>query len=82
MLRLLLPINPLEAIGCPSCSKVVLKLSENISKEKGLTSLLIIQCQACRLFHEYYTSLSSDDNSFDVSKIIVYGMRVGGQGYA
>ena len=41
---------------CPSCSKVELKLSENISKEKGLASLLIIQCQACRLFHEFSTS--------------------------
>ena len=67
---------------CPSCSKVELKLSENISKKKGLASLLIIQCQACSFFHEFYTSLPSDHNSFDVNKRIVYGMRACGQGYA
>ena len=63
---------------CPSCSKMELKLSENISKKKGLASLLIIQCQACSFFHEFYTSLSSDHNSFDVNKRIVYGMRACG----
>ena len=47
-----------------------------------MASLLIIQCQACSYFHEFYTSLSSDHNSFDVNKRIVYGMRACGQGYA
>ena len=70
-----------SVFSCPSCGQQNLKLFENHTKKKGLSSFLYVQCQACSFFREFYTSLASEHCSYDINKRIVYAMRACCQGH-
>jgi len=74
--------NIFELLNCPSCNQQCIKLSEQMSRKKGMASLLLIYCTSCEYKSEFYTSTASKQNSFDVNKRIIYTMRACGQGYA
>ena len=45
------------SVGCPSCKKSGLELTENFQQKKGLASLLLLTC-TCGYSNEFYTSIT------------------------
>ena len=69
-----------QLLCCPTCHLPQLKLGENISKKKGLASLLYLEC-VCGYSSEFYTSKTCG-KGFDINGRAVYSMRACGQGHA
>ena len=71
--------NIFQGLCCPECQQQNMSLSENTTKKKGLSSMLVLNC-ACGYLNEFYTSRNSG-KGFDVNRRTVYAMRALGHGY-
>lgn len=70
-----------SSVVCKECGcKVCVK--EDIKQRSGLASKLLLNCTNanCLFVQEFYTSESTDKNTFDINVRLFYGMRCIGKG--
>lgn len=69
-----------SAVCCKYCKNNSVRVTEIISKRKGLASLIQFLCDDCNKTTESYSSPFAASTKFEVNLRFVYGMRVIGKG--